>query len=64
MSIKGMYGVGVCYFYWVAPIKEILFYYYFARLIEGVMSTFFKGGGKVLFQFCHLAKVRIILKTI
>jgi len=51
MSIKGMYGVGVYYFSWVAPIKEILFYYYFEGLIEGVMSTFFKGGGRVFFHF-------------
>jgi hypothetical protein len=64
MSIKGMYGLGVCYFFWVAPIKEILFYYYFEGLIEGVMSTFFKGGGRVLFHLFHLVKVRIIPKTI
>jgi len=51
MSIKGMYGVGIYYFSWVAPIKEILFYYYFEGLIEGVMSTFFKGGDRVFFHF-------------
>jgi hypothetical protein len=29
LSIKGMYGVGVCYFAFVAPIKDIFIYYYF-----------------------------------
>jgi hypothetical protein len=29
LSIRGMYGVGVCYFASLAPIKDILFYDYF-----------------------------------
>ncbi len=29
LSIRGRYGVGDCYFASMAPIKDILFYYYF-----------------------------------
>jgi hypothetical protein len=63
LSIRGMYGVGVCYFASLAPIKDI-FLLIFWGLIEGVMSKKFKGGDRVLFQFCHVAKVGIIPKTI
>jgi hypothetical protein len=63
LSNGGMYGGGSVLFLG-NPKKGNSIILLFWGLIKGVMSTFFKKGGMVLFQFCHVAKVGIIPKMI
>jgi len=63
LSIKGMYGVRVCYFIWVSLNRDFIILSFWG-LPEGVMSKNFKGVDRVLFQFCHVSKVGIIPKMI
>jgi hypothetical protein len=63
-----MYGVGIYFYFFkkkfeLASIKEILLYCLFGGYLRELCQKF-KGGGRVLFQFCHVTKVGIIPKMI